>query len=55
MSTSVEELKEKIERVKQDLRRMESSGETIEKLNILNDYMAYLQHELEQKDGRQDT
>lgn len=52
MSLSVEELKEKIERVKQDLVRMESSGENIEKLNILRDYLDYLNHELAQKDAQ---
>lgn len=52
MSLSAEELKEKIERVKADLARMQSSGDGIEKINILSDYLDFLKDELEQVEHR---
>jgi uncharacterized small protein (DUF1192 family) len=46
MTVSVEELREKVERVKSDIQRMQSAGDGMEKIAILTDYLDYLKDEL---------
>ena len=43
---TIDELKEKIERVKTDLESLRSTGESSRKLEILNEYKSYLEEEL---------
>jgi hypothetical protein len=51
---SVTELKEKIERVKQDLESLRLTGDASRKLEILSEYKTYLEDELKvlQKEQR---
>lgn len=56
MSITVEELEEKIKRVESDLLRMQASGEGIEKINIISDYLEFLKDELDRaRDESQKT
>jgi|LauGreDrversion4_2_1035121.scaffolds.fasta_scaffold943487_3 hypothetical protein len=43
---TIEELKEKIERVRKDLESLRATGESSRKLEILNEYKSYLEEEL---------
>jgi hypothetical protein len=43
---SIDELKEKIERVKQDLETLRMTGDASRKLEILSEYKTYLEDEL---------
>jgi hypothetical protein len=43
---SISELKEKIERVKQDLESLRLTGDASRKLEILSEYKTYLEDEL---------
>jgi hypothetical protein len=51
---SITELKEKIERVKQDLESLRLTGDASRKLEILSEYKTYLEDELKvlQKEQR---
>ena len=51
---SIPELKEKIERVKQDLESLRLTGDASRKLEILSEYKTYLEDELKvlQKEKR---
>jgi hypothetical protein len=51
---TIPELKEKIERVKQDLERLRLTGDASRKLEILSEYKSYLEDELKvlQKEQR---
>jgi hypothetical protein len=51
---SISELKEKIERVKQDLESLRLTGDASRKLEILSEYKTYLEDELKvlQKEQR---
>jgi hypothetical protein len=51
---TIPELKEKIERVKQDLERLRLTGDASRKLEILSEYKTYLEDELKvlQKEQR---
>jgi hypothetical protein len=43
---TIDELKEKIERVKQDLESLRMTGDASRKLEILSEYKSYLEDEL---------
>lgn len=45
---SVSELKEKVERVTADLAKLRSSGADSRQLEVMSDYLSYLQDELKQ-------
>jgi hypothetical protein len=54
---TITELKEKIERVKQDLESLRLTGDASRKLEILSEYKAYLEDDLKilQKEQRDAT
>jgi hypothetical protein len=54
---TIAELKEKIERVKQDLEKLRLTGDASRKLEILSEYKTYLEDELKvlQKEQRDAT
>jgi len=43
---SVSELKEKVERVTADLKKLQSSGANSRQLEVMSDYLSYLKDEL---------
>jgi hypothetical protein len=45
---SVSELKEKVERVTADLQKLRSSGSDSRQLEVMSDYLSYLEDELKQ-------
>jgi hypothetical protein len=46
MSLSIKELKEKISKVEQDLRKLAEQGSTIQAVSTLSSYKEYLEDEL---------
>ena len=44
---TIEEMKQKIERVKEDIESLRSSGDASRRIEILTEYKSYLEDELE--------